>query len=39
MNFDCRQLSQKGRVDHVAKLQAQRAPCNLVLLLYICVFF
>ena len=37
MNIDCRQLSSwKGRVNHVPKLQAQRALCNLVLLLYIC---
>ena len=38
MNTDCRQLSSwKGGVNHMPKLQAQRAHCNLVLLLYICV--
>ena len=38
MNTDCRQLlSWKGRVNHMPKLQAQRALCNL-LLLYICRF-
>ena len=33
MNIDCRQLSSwKGHVNHLPKLQAQRALCNLVLL-------
>ena len=36
MNTDYRQLSSwMGRVNHVPKQQAQRAHCNLVLLLYI----